>query len=84
MCWKVICLKDAQIEQNPPEAPIYGIKISSNRPNENSKLLRFTNDDDAKSWSRVGGACGDLHVVSDVDSEPSPAHAILARSNQEH
>lgn len=60
MCWKVICLKDVQIEQNPPEVPINGIKISSNRPNENSKLLRFTNDDDAKSWSRVRGVDGVL------------------------
>ena len=60
VCWKTICLRDAQIEQNPAEVPVNGIKISSNRPNENSKLLRFTNDDDAKSWSRVRGVDGVL------------------------
>ena len=53
MCWKTICLRDAQIEQNPTEVPVNGLKISSNRPNESERLFRFSNNEDAESWTRV-------------------------------
>lgn len=52
----MICLHDVQIEQNPTEVPVNGIKISCAQPSEKARLFHFNNNEDAESWASVAAA----------------------------